>query len=156
AGAIDDVSWISAVDLLPTFCEIAGASLPEGYQPDGKSQVATLQGTELPLRDKPLFWTGLPSRNGPVYSILDGRWRLLTSMNFDVLELYDVNQDPLEKNNVKASHPEVASELLKKLQAWHATLPEKPKPACFSKYRDRNAGPLPPEVKPAFQFDPSR
>jgi N-acetylgalactosamine-6-sulfatase len=156
AGAVDDVSWISAVDLLPTFCEIAGAELPKGYQPDGMSQVATLQGTELPRRDKPLFWKGLPSPNGPVYAVLDGQWRLLTSMNFEVLELYDVNKDPLEKNNVNSSNPEIASELLNKLKAWHATLPEKPNPECFSKYRARNAGPLPPEVKPAFQFDPSR
>ena len=156
AGAVDDVSWISAVDLLPTFCEIAGAQLPEGYQPDGKSQVATLLGTERPLRDKPLFWKGLPSRQSTVYSVLDGKWRLLTSMKLEVLELYDVNSDPLEKNNLKSSHPEIASELLKKLQAWHATLPEQPNPECFSKYRAKNAGPLPSAVKPAFQFDPSR
>jgi len=82
-----------------TFCEIAGAEMPAGYQPDGTSQFATLQGTALSTRGKPLFWKGLPSRKGPVYSILDGQWRLLTSMTFDVLELYDVNQDPLEKNN---------------------------------------------------------
>lgn len=156
AGAIDDVSWISAVDLLPTFCEIAGAELPQGYQPDGTSQVATLQGTELATRDKPLFWKGVPGRNGSVYSILDGNWRLLTSMSFDEPELYDVSEDPLERNNLQASHPEIARDLFKKLQVWHASLPEKPDPECYSKYRDRNAGPLPPEVKPDFQFDPSR
>jgi len=155
-GARDDVSWISAVDLLPTFCEIAGAQLPEGYEPDGVSQVSTLQGTERSSREKPLYWKGLPSQKAPVYSMLAGKWRLLTSMEFEVLELYDVNADPLEKNNLKASHPEIADELLKKLQAWHASLPEKPNPDCFSKYRSRDAGPLPPEVKPAFQFDPSR
>lgn len=158
AGAVDDVSWISAVDLLPTFCELAGARLPEGYRPDGISQVATLLGTKLPSREKPLFWKGIPGRrsNVPVYSILAGQWRLLTSMNFEILELYNVTEDPLEKNNLKASHPETARDLLKKLQAWQATLPEEPNPECFSKYRARNAGPLPPEAKPAFQFDPSR
>ena len=67
-----------------------------------------------------------------------------------------MSQDPLEKNNLKASHPEIASELLQKLKAWHATLPEKPDPECFSKYRATNAGPLPPEIKPLFEFDPSR
>jgi len=72
AGVVDDVSWISAVDLLPTFCEIAGATLPEGYQPDGMSQLATLQGAELAVREKPLYWKGIPNRRGPVYSILDG------------------------------------------------------------------------------------
>ena len=77
-------------------------------------------------------------------------------LDFEVLELYDLNKDPLEKNDLKDSHPEIASELLEKLQAWHTTLPEKPNPECFSKYRAKDAGPLPSEVKPLFQFDPSR
>ncbi|WP_166831719.1 sulfatase family protein [Thalassoroseus pseudoceratinae] len=156
AGAIDDVSWISAVDLLPTFCEIAGAEMPDGYQPDGTSQLATLQGTKAPRREKPLFWKGVPNRRGPSYSILDGQWRLLTDADFEILELFNVNKDPLEKNNLKDSHPEIAAEMLQKLQAWHRTLPAKPNPECFSKYRARNAGPLPTEAKPLFQFDPSR
>ena len=77
-------------------------------------------------------------------------------MTFDVLELYDLSIDPLEKNNLKASHPEIASDLLQKLKAWHATLPENPDPECFSKYRAKNSGPLPHEIKPLFEFDPSR
>jgi N-acetylgalactosamine-6-sulfatase len=158
AGAIDDVSWISAVDLLPTFCEIAGASFPEGYVPDGMSQLATLQGAKLPRRDKPLYWKGVPNHKGrlPVYSILDKQWRLLTTMSLETLALYDVNQDPLEEHNLVASRPEIANELLKKLQAWQATLPDHPNPECFSKYRAKDAGPMPSEVKPLFQFDPSR
>jgi N-acetylgalactosamine-6-sulfatase len=156
AGTTDEVSWISAVDLLPTFCEIAGASLPDGYEPDGKSQLSTLQGTEVLLREKPLFWKGIPSRRGPIYSILDGQWRLLTNMEFEVMELYNVNEDPLEKNDLKSTHPKVATELLEKLQTWHATLPENPNPECFSKYRDRKAGKMPAGAKPEFKFDPSR
>jgi arylsulfatase A-like enzyme len=156
AGAIDDVSWISAVDLLPTLCEVAGAPLSDGYRPDGKSQLATLQGTKALTRDKPLFWKDLPSKSGPVYSVLDGNYRLLAGLQFEVLELYDVNKDPFEKNDLKSSHPEVASKLVKKVKAWDATLPKKPDPECFSKYRDESAGPMPEEVKPLFQFDPSR
>jgi N-acetylgalactosamine-6-sulfatase len=156
AGAIDDVSWISAVDLLPTFCEIAGATMPEGYQADGVSQLGTLQGVQAPLRSKPLFWRGVSANKGHGYSILDGKWRMLTSMDLEVRELYDVTSDPLEKNNLITSKPAVVAQLLKKLEAWQATLPEKPDPATFSKYRDENAGPLPEEPRPAFQFDPSR
>ena len=56
AGAVDKVSLISAVDLLPTFCEIAEARLPEDYQPDGVSQVKTFLGKTAGIRSKPLFW----------------------------------------------------------------------------------------------------
>lgn len=156
AGAIDDVSWISAVDLLPTFCEIAGADTPDGYQPDGVSQLAKLQGTQLASRDRPLFWKGVPNSKGAAFSVLHGNWRLLTSSEFEVLGLYDVNQDPLEEHDCKASHPDIAQQLSTQLQAWHATLPNKPNSECFSKYRASDAGPLPPEVEPLFQFDPSR
>jgi len=36
-GITDTTSVMTAVDLLPTFLEIAGVKLPEGYQPDGES-----------------------------------------------------------------------------------------------------------------------
>jgi arylsulfatase A-like enzyme len=44
AGVVDKVSLISAVDLLPTFCELAGVNLPSSYVPDGMSQVSVLMG----------------------------------------------------------------------------------------------------------------
>ena len=56
AGKVDNSSLISAVDLLPTFCELAGVSLPKDYRPDGVSQVATLRGQPTTIRSKPLFW----------------------------------------------------------------------------------------------------
>jgi N-acetylgalactosamine-6-sulfatase len=56
ASAIDDVSLISAVDLLPTFCEIAGVELPADYAPDGLSMVDVFKGEKAPVREKPLFW----------------------------------------------------------------------------------------------------
>lgn len=156
AGATDDVSWISAVDLLPTFSEIAGASLPDSYQPDGKSQLATLQGKPAPVRDKPLFWKGVPGKRGPSCSILDGKYRLLTDMKLEVLSLFDVTVDPLEKNDLMSSHPDVVEKLLAKLKTWHGELPTEPDSKCFSKYRAKDAGPAPEGKKPAFQFDPSR
>ena len=56
AGKIDDTTPITAVDLLPTFCAIAGAELPEGYAPDGVNQSAALFGKPSSARTKPIFW----------------------------------------------------------------------------------------------------
>ena len=139
AGEVDDISWISAVDLLPTFCEAAGVTLPPDYKPDGISQLATLKGEKSPLREKPLFWKrqmiGKGAGTGADYAILDGKWKLLASINSDVVELYDVSIDPYEKNDVQVAHPERVSELVKKLEAWKGTLPAHPDPKCFSKER---------------------
>ena len=42
SGKVDKKSIFSAVDLLPTFCELAGTKLPASYKSDGMSQVQTL------------------------------------------------------------------------------------------------------------------
>jgi hypothetical protein len=53
---VNESSLMSAVDLLPTFCEVAVAELPENYKPFGISQVSMLIGKVSPVRTKPLFW----------------------------------------------------------------------------------------------------
>ncbi len=145
-GVIDDRSLISAVDLLPTFCEIAGAKLPDGYQPDGVSQVAALMGKPADVRTKPLFWKMKGSwpiaENKPhhwvSYAIVDQQWKLVANNDSSYAELYDLANDPLEKNDLKDDKPEVVVELLKKIAQWKATLPGKPSGDVFSEERSQD------------------
>ncbi|MDF7826859.1 sulfatase-like hydrolase/transferase [Pontiellaceae bacterium B12227] len=141
SGAIDETSWISAVDLLPTFCEAAGVVLPADYQPDGISQLATLLGEPSPQRDNPLFWKrqtkGSKEFSSGNYAIWDRNWKLLANLDSSQIELYDMSRDPYEKTDLKTEYPEVADELVKKLEAWKATLPAKPDPALFSSARTK-------------------
>lgn len=142
-GKVDDTSLISAVDLLPTFCEVAGATLPEGYIPDGESQVAVLQGKKLPLRQKPLFWK--MSGAWPIqksrphhwvsYAVVDQNWKLVANRDSSYVELYDIAADVYEKNDLKEEKPQVVEQLLAKLNAWKATLPAKPTGDVFSAER---------------------
>ncbi|MCP4849455.1 MAG: sulfatase-like hydrolase/transferase [Verrucomicrobiaceae bacterium] len=143
AGRVDKTSIFSAVDLLPTFCEVAGIKLPATYKPDGISQVATLRGEGTPLRAKPLFWKSLapwPARKGKPdhwvsYVVASRNWKLVANRDADYVELYDLLADPLEKNELKAQHREVVKELLLLLSQWRATLPEKPTGKVFSSLR---------------------
>ena len=143
AGAIDDRSLISAVDLLPTFCEVAGVELPVAYQPDGVSQLAVLKGKTASLREKPLFWkmaSAWPaSKSKPdhwvSYAIVDSHWKLVTNKDSSYVELYDIGADPYEKNDLKADKPEVVKQLLQKLDAWKVTLPAEPTGNVFSEER---------------------
>lgn len=143
AGAVDKVSLMSAVDLLPTFCEIAGAELPSNYSPDGISQVETLKGKPYPSRTKPLFWK-YPSRwpateNKPdhwvSYAVVDKNWKLVANKDLSYVELYDIATDVYEKNNLEKAQPEVAKNLIEKIKAWQKTLPEKPDAKLFSAER---------------------
>ncbi len=143
AGKVDDSSLISAVDLLPTFCEVAGAKLPETYQPDGISQVDTLMGKVNPVRTKPLFWKmsgAWPIRKTQPYhwvsyAVVDQNWKLLTNRDGSYCELYDLAAGPYEKSDLKEQQPDVVRQLLQQIDQWKETLPAKPTGDVFSSER---------------------
>ena len=54
-GRFDKTSIMSAVDLLPPVCELAGAELPIENITDGLSQVENLKGGSEAIRTNPLF-----------------------------------------------------------------------------------------------------
>lgn len=143
AGKVDERSLISAVDLLPTFCEIAGADLPAGYEPDGRSIVEVLQGTSLPSRKKPLFWKSLSPWPAPKdrpdhwvsWAVVSENWKLVANRDLDHVELYDIASDFRESNDQAGAKPEVIASLLETLRAWQATLPDSPSGNVFSEER---------------------
>jgi len=144
AGKVDGESLMSAVDLLPTFCELAGVELPADYKPDGVSQVATLKGKPAPVREKPLFWkTGgaWPApKNRPdhwvSYAVVHQKWKLVTNRDASHSVLYDIAEDVYEKTDLSSENADVAKDLLKKIEDWKATLPAKPTGNVFSKERE--------------------
>ncbi|MBB3210317.1 N-acetylgalactosamine-6-sulfatase [Rhodopirellula rubra] len=144
AGKVEDQLMISAVDLLPTLCEVAGAKLPEGYAPDGISQLNGLLGETKTGRAQPLFWKmankGTPTQGNPhhwvAFCVVDQNWKLLTNHDASHVELYDIVDDAYEQNDLKESHPEIVSQLLKKISEWKETLPPKPNAMTFSSLRD--------------------
>ncbi|MAH13696.1 MAG: N-acetylgalactosamine-6-sulfatase [Verrucomicrobia bacterium] len=146
AGKVDDQSLISAIDLLPTFCEIAGAKLPKGYKPDGISLVSTLKGERSPAREKPLFWKMQarwpPPKDRPhhwvSYAIVHKNWKLLANRDSTHTELYDIASDPLEKQDLTQWKPKVTQQLLKQIDTWKSTLPKEPSGDVFSIERKRS------------------
>ncbi len=142
-GAKDDTSLISAVDLLPTFCEIAGADLPDSYVGDGVSQVAVLKGEKIEVREKPLFWKSLSSwpaqeakpDHWVSYAVVHLNWKLVMNRDGDYVELYDIIADPYEKSDLKETKPEVVAELTGLIEQWKSTLPEGPSGDVFSAER---------------------
>lgn len=143
AGKIDETSLISAVDLLPTFCEIAKVKLPASYAPDGISQLATLKGEKKKQRQKPLFWkmkSAWPAKKTKPdhwvsYAVVDQNWKLVTNNDSSYWELYEITEDPYEKHDLKQKNPDAVARLLKEIAQWKTTLPAKPDQSLFSAER---------------------
>ena len=136
---------ISAVDLLPTFCGLAGASLPNGYMPDGQNISDVLTGkATMEVREKPLFWkigAAWPARKSKPdhwvsWAVMHQQWKLVANRDLSHVQLFDISTDVEEANDLKEDNPETVSELMTLLKKWQATLPKKPSGNVFSNLRD--------------------
>jgi len=132
AGKVENQSLLSAVDLLPTFCDLAGKELPSEYKPDGESFVPIFNNTSFE-RTKPLFWEWrFPIENNspnhaerwPVMAVRQGNWKLFANNSRDRVELYNISEDIFEKNNLADKNPETVNELIGLWDRWKAELPE--------------------------------
>ena len=143
AGAIDNDSLISAVDLLPTFCELAGANLPDDYTADGISIVDVLNGNSMPTRTRPLFWklnSPWPaSKSKPdhwvSWAVVENDWKLVANKDLSHVQLFKISKDVQEADDLSTSEEAVTQGMLRELREWQATLPDKPSGDVFSELR---------------------
>lgn len=138
AGKVNKTSVLTAVDLLPTFLEIAGAKTPAHYVGDGESILAALKGQSW-QRTKPIFWEWKGNHRAPFLwpdlGIRDGQWKLLLNAEQEKAELYNISEDWAGKNDVSKKHPEIVKQLTAQLIRWKKTLPTASPDHCISKTR---------------------
>ena len=140
AGAINDTTVFTAVDLLPTLCVVAGAVLPAGYRGDGENLLRSWQGEPI-RRTTPIFWHVRVGANNPRSqqwasdAMRDGDWKLYVSADGGRTELYDLASDRRESKDVSREHPDIVGRMTGAIAAWKATLPDKPDPACVTQAR---------------------
>jgi N-acetylgalactosamine-6-sulfatase len=122
AGVRNDAVW-SAVEFLPTFASLLGVELPADMDIDGEDVAPLLTGSTQG-RKAPLFWEwkferfGNPAYNAPQLCMLDDAWWAGCNPDGSRVELYDVNTDPAQRNNLKDRKPEAAARMVKELYAW--------------------------------------
>ncbi|MCG8587560.1 MAG: sulfatase-like hydrolase/transferase, partial [Pirellulales bacterium] len=78
AGKVSD-EVVSALDLLPTFCALAGVDLPKNRKLDGTDCTAALKGGTIE-RDKPLVWCYYNAINQRRVAMRDGDWKVLARL----------------------------------------------------------------------------
>lgn len=110
AGTTSD--HISAFwDILPTFCEIGGVAAPANI--DGISMMPVLLGNDSEQKQHEYLYWEFPALGGR-QAIRKGHWK---GVRYNVkgnpeaeIELYNLDDDPSEKNNIASGFPEIIRE----------------------------------------------
>ncbi len=135
-------------DIMATCVEVAGAAYPEAY--NGHT-ILPMEGTSLlpafenkKLNREYLFWEHEGNR-----AIRKGKWKLVSEAWFwphmhdsinelppEKWELFDLEADRTELNDVSATHPEVVKELAAQWLKWARRIGAVPKPPNSGKKPD--------------------
>jgi arylsulfatase A-like enzyme len=104
------------MDLTASMLAAAGATVPAGARPDGIDLVPILAGRAREA-ERTLFWriSGAVRQQQAVRS---GRWKLVVDQGRPLL--FDLAADIGERNDVIASHRDVATRLQTALRTWQA------------------------------------
>jgi len=108
-------TYLTVMDLAPTFIEIAGATYPDdgSVKPMlGESMVSFLAGESKTVHADD--YVTLISHRGRSF-VRQGQWKLVVvegPFDEDKFELYDVLADPGETRDLRSSMPEIYSEML--------------------------------------------
>jgi len=123
AGSVSDIPVISN-DFYPTLLEMAGLPLMPEQHMDGLSMTPLLK-REGSIERERLFWhfpnyigAGHPNPSRPLSVVRQGEWKLIESLEDGSLELYNLEADPGETQNVASQNPDLAAELQTKLDQW--------------------------------------
>jgi arylsulfatase A-like enzyme len=123
---VDQVAM--TMDILPTVCRAAGASIPEGHRIDGSDILPVAMGAAKSPHDG-IYWS-----NGQQLATRRGNWKLVLGGNpygrtpadsralqgEDSVFLSDLAKDPGETTNLRRRHPDVVDDLTSRIHAWKA------------------------------------
>jgi arylsulfatase A len=112
-----EVDRIAAhIDIYPTILSLCGVRRPEGLPIDGVDISPLLEGAAEDWPDRMLF-THRERRTDPM-AMYPGVVRTQCYNLVNGKELYDIENDPGEQNDVAEQHPEIVAELRTAYEAW--------------------------------------
>lgn len=110
------------VDLMATSIDLAGATYPERTSTgqtalplEGQSLLPVMQPNTQGYAEKILYW-----EHGGAKALRAGKWKISAPIQSDEWELYDIEADRTELNDLSESHPAVRDSLKLLWERWAA------------------------------------
>ena len=127
-GNVNNNTVLCSVDLYPSLCDIAGIKQEKGYKGDGENLSKALLGKSESERKQDLmrnfgrnkhFASPRKYDRSPHLAIRSGKWKLLVNVDGSDEQLYNMDVDKYELNNVAKQYPEIVSNMKHKVCEWY-------------------------------------
>ena len=109
---------VSNIDILPTVLAAAGGAVPGDRVVDRVNLLPHLAAGGIQQVPRPLFW-----RDGPYRAVQYRGWKLIVAERPAKRWLFNLANDPTEKNNLAGQEITKLAELTALLTAHHAKMP---------------------------------
>ena len=136
-----DINTLTAhIDIMPTLAELCGIKLPNNHQPlDGKSLVPLLRGKDT-LKNRMLVTDSQRIQHPEKWknsAVMHKNWRLINGK-----ELYDIETDQGQKNDVAKDYPEKVIEMKVFYENWWKQVSKDFNEEIYFKIGSENENPI--------------
>jgi arylsulfatase A-like enzyme len=121
---------MSAMDVFPTLAEAAGIPTGNVFDLDGHSLwPAIASGKQMARRDMLYFASETPIRGTFNVTGFNDQWKLVQTIKQGLLSadvenwLFDIREDPYERNNLATAHPKIVADMAKQIHQWRTMYP---------------------------------
>ncbi|WP_344788688.1 sulfatase [Postechiella marina] len=109
---------VTALDVFPTLMDVAGVNNHKGVL-DGNSVTELFKEDTKLFKERPLFWhVASQYKHGTCSVIRKNNYKLIQFLADGKLELYNLKDDPLERNNLWEKEPQTATQMKLELTKW--------------------------------------
>jgi len=123
-------SIMSAMDVFPTLAEAAGIPTGNVFDLDGRSLwPAIASGKRMTRKDMLYFASETPIRGTFNVTGFNDQWKLVQNIKQGLLSadvenwLFDIREDPYERNNLAAAHPKIVADMARQIHEWRTMYP---------------------------------
>lgn len=113
------------IDILPTLADLSGATYPSEYK---GNKIQPMEGVSI----KPAFVGAAIKRSNPIFwehegnrAIREGKWKLVAERS-EKWQLYNLETDRSELQDISAQHPAIVADLETKYNAWYKRVHAEP------------------------------
>jgi len=116
------------IDILPTISEICNVGLPKNKKIDGHSLLPLIKNRKVDWADRSLFfyWTRRYPELYNNIALQKDKFKLVGHTDYNAqaedFELFDIEKDPYEQNNIVENHLELATNLKSELDKYYSEL----------------------------------